>query len=115
MLSYRNQYDRYDSKRHILSITGKRPSKPLYEQFRDLPHGQVQTQRGLLERLKVKMPIEALGPLILSLHNHRHGRDLLRRFQTAVKGIYQQELPLQELKKSPIKAPFFVGSSGRPY
>jgi hypothetical protein len=61
------------------------------------------------------MPIEALGPLILGFHNHRHGRDLLRRLQTAVKGIYQQELPLQEPKKAPINAPFFVGSSGRPY
>ncbi len=64
-------------------IQGRRPGKPLREQFRNLPHGQEQTQWGLLERLEVEMPIEALGPLVLGLHNHRHGRDLLRSFQTA--------------------------------
>ena len=65
--------------------------KPLREQRRHLPHGQEQTQRGSLERLEAEMPIKALRALVLRIHDHRHGCDLLRRFQAAAKGIHEQE------------------------
>lgn len=67
--------------------------KLLCKQLCNLRHGQKQPQRGLLERLKIKMPVKAFGPLVFRIHDHRHGRDLLYGFQAAAQGIDQQKFP----------------------
>ncbi|AOU97783.1 hypothetical protein BI364_07230 [Acidihalobacter yilgarnensis] len=58
-----------------------------------MSHGQEQPQRGLLERLEVKIPIETFGSLILRIHDYRNGRNLLRYFQTEAQGVHEKELP----------------------
>ena len=61
----------------------------LGEQLRDLPHGQEEAQRRLLERLEAEMPIEALDPRVLRIHDHRHGRDLLCGFEAAAQRVHE--------------------------
>jgi len=66
---------------------------PPGEQLSDLAHGQEQPQRGLLERVKVEMPMETLGSRVLRIHDHGHGGDLLRRLEAAAQGVHEKELP----------------------
>ena len=65
----------------------------LGEKLGNFLHRQEQTQGCLLERLKVKMTIEAFGSLILGVDNHGHGRNLLGGFQAAAQSVHEKEFP----------------------